>query len=154
MTCSVHRPVSALLLSKERFEMKRLTGMPTLRNMEVPLRTSMRATSCGVETMTAPIDPISTSLSTAKRARFTVGLYELANAKLNIACTTAHNFRLSLRSIWRTYGGISITRTSRSGSIVSNPEEAFQSTSNSNCWTAVATSQCCSYTHARKADPS
>lgn len=31
-----------------------LTGIPTLRNIETPFRTSIKATSCGVVTITAP----------------------------------------------------------------------------------------------------
>ena len=39
---------------EDRERMEESTGTSTLRNMEMPLTASLRAISCGVETMTAP----------------------------------------------------------------------------------------------------
>lgn len=58
------------------------TGTLILRNMAIPLRTSVSATSWGVDTITAPVHP--TPISTDTRN------------KMN-KCMTIHNNKLSER---------------------------------------------------------
>ena len=52
--CSVHYKCESTSYDKLKRGDSRLTGIPSLRNIATPFRTSMSATSCGVETTTAP----------------------------------------------------------------------------------------------------
>lgn len=100
--------------------------MESLRNMAMPLRVSRIATSCGVDTITAPVE---------KRARVDFAQEKKGREEtMGGAPSTLTSWpRLSATS--PVPGGVSITRTSRS----SREPPARQSTSKRSCWTAFMT---------------
>lgn len=63
------------------------TGIPTLRNIETPLRTSINATSWGVDTMTEPADALQQRFTQTLWQFHTIALYELTQAELDVTST-------------------------------------------------------------------
>jgi hypothetical protein len=105
------------------------TGMPSFRNVATPFRVSIKATFCGVETMTEPVTKRNFTSVIFARARNLFRVQQRDSQGASPSTSTSCP-RLSVTS--PVPGGVSMTSTSRSCPDV----PARQSTSNNSCCTA------------------
>lgn len=108
------------------------TGMPSFRNVATPFRVSIKATFCGVETMTEPVTKRNFTSVIFARARNLFRVQQRDSQGASPSTSTSCP-RLSVTS--PVPGGVSMTSTSRSCPDV----PARQSTSNNSCCTAFMT---------------
>ena len=75
------------------------TGTEILRNIVTPFLTSVRATSCGVETITAPAARNQHQHSTCSPASLTINHHKLTKGEWDVPCARRHIKNQNIKSL-------------------------------------------------------